>query len=57
MNSLRDLWEDIQRSNIHETGVECEEKKFWPERFSGEIMSGNFLHLMKNINLQTEEAQ
>lgn len=46
--NLRDLWENIKRSNILLIGVVAEEKKVGTEQFFEGIMSENLLNLMKN---------
>ena len=57
-DSLRDLWDNIKRTNIRIIGVpEEEEKKKWSEKMFEEIMVENFPTMGKEIVNQVQEAQ
>ena len=57
-DSLRDLWDNIKRNNIHILGVpEEEEKKKGTEKIFEEIIVENFLNIGKEIVNQVQEAQ
>ena len=57
-DSLRDLWDNIKRTNIRIIGVpEEEEKKKWSEKMFEEIMVENFPTMGKEILSQVQEAQ
>ena len=54
-DSLRDLWDNIKRTNIRNIGVSEEEKKKGSEIIFEEIIVENFPKLEKETNIQ--EAQ
>ena len=55
---LRDLWDNIKRTNIRIIGVpEEEEKKKGTEKIFKEIIVENFLNMGKEIVNQVQEAQ
>ena len=57
-DSLRDLWDNIKRSNIHIIGVpEGEEREKAPEKIFEEIIVENFPNMGKEIATQVQEAQ
>ena len=57
-DSLRDLWNNIKRTNIRIIGVpEEEEKKKETEKIFEEIIVGNFPNMGKEIVNQVQEAQ
>ena len=56
-DSLRDIWENIKRNNIHITGVPKEERKKGPEKILEEIIVENFPNMGKEIATQVQEAQ
>ena len=57
-NSLRDLWDNIKRTNIQIIGVqEEEEKKKGYEKIFEEIIVENFPNMEKEIVSQVQEAQ
>ena len=57
-DSLRDLWDNIKRTNIHIIGVpEGEERKKVPEKIFEKIIAKNFPNLGKEIGTQVQEAQ
>ena len=57
-DSLRDLWDNIKRNNIHITGVpEGEEREKGPDRIFEEIIVENFPNMGKEIASQVQEAQ
>ena len=57
-DSLRDLWDNINRTNIRITGVpEEEEKKKVTEKIFEEIIVENFSNMDKEIINQVQEAQ
>ena len=56
-DSLKDLWENIKRTNIRIIGVAEEEKKKGYEKFFEEITVENFLNMEKEIVNQVQEAQ
>ena len=57
-DSLRDLWDNIKRTNSRIIGVpEEEEKKKWYEKIFDEIMVENFPNMEKEIVNQVQEAQ
>ena len=60
MSSFRDLWDNFRWSNIGTTTVsegEERERENETQEIFEEIMAENFTNLMKNINLQSQEAQ
>ena len=57
-DSLRDLWDNIKRSNICIIGVpEGEEKEKGPEKIREEVTAENFPNMGKEIVNQVQEAQ
>ena len=57
-DSLRDLWDNIKRTNIWIIGVpEEEEKKKGYEKFFEEIIVENFPNMEKEIVNQVQQAQ
>ena len=57
-DSLRDLWDNIKRTNIQITGVpEEEEKKKGTEKIFEDIILENFSNMGKEIINQVQEAQ
>ena len=57
-DSLRDLWNNIKRTNIQIIGVsEEEEKKKMSEKIFEEIIVKNFPNMGKEIVNQVQEAQ
>ena len=57
-DSLRDLWDNIKRTNIHIIGVpEGEEWEKGPEKILKEIIVENFPNVGKEIVNQVQEAQ
>ena len=57
-DSLRDLWDNIKRNNIHIIGVpEGEEREKGPEKIFEEIIIENFPKMGKEIATQVQEAQ
>ena len=56
--SLRDLWDNIKRTNIQIIRVPAEEeKKKWSEKIFEEIIAENFPNMGKEIVNQLQEAQ
>ena len=57
-DSLRDLWDNIKRTNIRIIGVpEEEKKKKGTEKIFAEIVVENFPNMGKEIVNQVQEAQ
>ena len=57
-DSLRDLWDNIKRTNIHIIGVpEGEEKEKGPEKILEDIVAKNFPDMRKETLTQVQEAQ
>ena len=57
-DSLRDLWDNIKRNNIHIIQVpEGEEREKGPEKISEEIIVKNFPNMGKEIATHVQEAQ
>ena len=57
-DSLRDLWDNIKRNNIHIIRVpEREEREKGPEKIFEEIIVKNFPNMGKEIATQVQEAQ
>ena len=55
---LRDLWDNIKRSNVCITGVpEGEEREKGPEKIFEEIIVENFPNMGKEIATQAQEAE
>ncbi|KAK1339938.1 hypothetical protein QTO34_018502 [Cnephaeus nilssonii] len=55
-DSIRSLWDNFKRTNIRIMGVPEEEREQDAENLFEEIMNENFPHLMKEIDLQVQEA-
>ncbi|KAK1346746.1 hypothetical protein QTO34_000606 [Cnephaeus nilssonii] len=55
-DSVRSLWDNFKRTNIRIMGVPEEEREQDAENLFEEIMNENFPHLMKEIDLQVQEA-
>ncbi|KAK1336450.1 hypothetical protein QTO34_004257 [Cnephaeus nilssonii] len=55
-DSVRSLWDGIKRTNIRIFGVPEEEREQDAENLFEEIMTENFPHLVKEIDLQVQEA-
>ena len=57
-DSVSSLWDNIKRFNIHIIGApEEEEKDQEIGNLSEKIMKENFLNLVKEIDMQVQEAQ
>ena len=57
-DGLRDLWDNINHTNISIIGVpEGEERKKVPEKIFEEIIAENFPNMGKEIVTQVQEAQ
>ena len=56
-DSLRDLWDNIKRTNIHIIGVPEEEKMKTFEKIFVEIIVENFPNMEKEIVTQVQETQ
>ena len=57
-DSLRDLWDNIKRTNIRIIGVpEGEEREKGPKKIFEEIIVENFPNMGKDIATQVQEAQ
>ena len=57
-DSLRDLWDNIKRTNIHIIGApEGEEREKGPEKIFEEIIPEKFPNMGKEIINQVQEAQ
>ena len=57
-DSLRDLWDNIKRNNIHIIGApEQEEREKGPKKIFEEIIVENFPNTGKEIATQLQEAQ
>ena len=57
-DSLRDLWDNIKRTNICIKGVpEGEEREKGPEKIFEEIIVKNFCNMGKEIATQVQEVQ
>ena len=57
-DSLRDLWDNIKRMNIHIIGApEGEEREKGPEKIFEEIIPEKFPNMGKEIINQVQEAQ
>ena len=56
-DSLRDLWDNIKRTNIRIIGVPEEEKKKGSEKIFEEIIVENFPNVGKEIVNLAQEAQ
>ena len=56
-DSLRDLWNNIKRNNIHIKGVlEGEEREKRPEKIFEEIIVENLPNMGKEMATQVQEA-
>ena len=56
-DSLRDLWDNIKRTNTHIIGVPEEEKMKAFEKIFEEIIVENFPNMEKEIVNQVQEVQ
>jgi len=56
-DSLRDIWDNIKRTNIWILGVPEEEQKKGYEKIFEEIIAENFPNMEKEIANQVQEAQ
>ena len=56
-DSLRDLWDNIKRTNIRIIWVPEEEKEKWTEKILEEIIVENFPNMGNEIGNQVQEAQ
>ena len=56
-DSLRDLWDNIEHTNIQIVGVPEEEKKKGYEKKFEEIVAENFPNMEKEIVNQVQKAQ
>ena len=56
-DSLRDLWDNVKRTNVQIIGVPEEEKKKGSEKIFEEIIVENFPNMGKEIVNQVQEAQ
>ena len=57
-DSLRDLWDNIKRNNIHIVRVpEGEEREKGPEKIFAQVIVENFPNMGKKIAIQVQEAQ
>ena len=57
-DSIKSIWDNFRRSNIHITGAaEGEEKKQEVGNLSEKIVKENFPNLEKEIDMQVQEAQ
>ena len=57
-DSLRDLWDNIKRNNIHIIGVpEGEEREKGPEKIFEEIIIENFPNMGKELDTQVQATQ
>ena len=56
-DSVRSLWDNFKRTNIWIMGVPEEEREQDIENLFEEIMTENFPYLVKEIDLQVQEAQ
>ena len=56
-DNLRDLWDNIECTNIRIIGVPEEEKEKEPEKIFKEIIAENFPNMEKEIVNQVQEAQ
>ena len=58
VDSLRDLWDNIKRTNIQTIGIpEEEDKKKWSEKIFEESIVENFPNMGKEIVSQVQEAE
>ena len=58
MKSLRELWDNVNHTNIHIIGVpEGEEREKETEKIFQEIIAENFPNMGKKLLPQTQEAQ
>ena len=57
-DSLRDIWDNIKRTNIHIIGVpEGQEREKGPEKIFEEITGKNCPNMRKETFIQVQEAQ
>ena len=54
--NLRDLWDNVKRPNIQNTGVPEEDKKKVHEKILKEIIAENFPKMGKEIATQVQET-
>ena len=57
MDTISSLWDSFKRSNISITGVTEEEKEQETENLFEKIKQENFTNLLKEIDMQIQEAQ
>ena len=57
MDSLRDLWDNTKYTNIHIKGVPDREEGEWAGKLSEDIIAENFPNLVKETDIQVQEAQ
>ena len=55
--SVGRLWDNFKQPNIYIIGVPGEEKEQETGNLFEKIMKENFLHLVKKIDMQVQEAQ
>ena len=55
--SLRELWDNVKRTNIHITEAPGEEREKGTEKIFQEIIAENFPHMGKEPLTQIQEAQ
>ena len=56
-DSLRDLWDNIKHTNIHNTESQKEEREKEPTKIFEEIITENIPNMGKEIVNQVQEAQ
>ena len=56
-DNLRDLWNNVKRSNIQIIGVPEDDKKKGHEKILEEIIVENFPKVVKEIATQVQETQ
>ena len=56
-DSIRDLWDNSKRTNIHIIGVPEEEREKVPKKIFEEIIAEKFHNMGKEIVNQVQEAQ
>ncbi|EPQ14517.1 Putative polyprenol reductase, partial [Myotis brandtii] len=56
-DSVRNLWDNFKHTNIRIMGVPEKEREQYIENLFEEIMTENFPYLVKEIDLQVQEAQ
>nr|KAF6374257.1 hypothetical protein mPipKuh1_009480 [Pipistrellus kuhlii] len=55
-NNVRNLWDNFKRTNIRITGVPEDEREQDIKNILKEIVTENFPHLVKELDLQVQEA-